>query len=543
MDQSLKNSIINIFKEEQDQMDGALDNKSDVKAPDTITEYTVTQNSDGTWSKNERTKKPDFYDGSVDKKNRDKVKKKAKDLQAFCREIDNKILDFNSQIDAKKQQLVSLTAQAKTANCWVGTAHSLPVGGISKYYGTDIAFNGEVENIKIYPKMAGPQQDNNAKNVFDPDTIYTLNDTYSGYGYKNLPERVVYENTDGVGTGSSIDGSGSSLGAVKFDISKIQSDHNARSFSSVGVGTNAIWTWYYDGATSPATCVSIANSIDSIYDEIISLRKERNALRRDLNVIKDKKMEKELASWGLNRVASEVKERKTVHTSVINAINSFNDDITVNDKSLVLYLDAGDNDSYSGVGTSWYDLNGSGKVATLVNGPTYDYANGGSIVFVEIPNLQYATVSTSTVTAHSNNPFTLESWAKNTLSGLTAVGPDREIGFHNGQFLYGGNGGAGNTLRFAGTNTIGNWYHLVMTFEGLGDKIAKFYVNGVLIDANSIGDNGATSTSTIRIGSYSTSGSEFLTGNVAIARIYNKCLSAAEVTQNFNDTKGRFNIS
>ena len=47
---------------------------------------------------------------------------------------------------------------------------------------------------------------------------------------------------------------------------------------------------------------------------------------------------------------------------------------------LVLYVDAGNGNSYPGSGTTWSDLAGS-NVGTLTNGPTYDSGNAGSIVF------------------------------------------------------------------------------------------------------------------------------------------------------------------
>ena len=48
---------------------------------------------------------------------------------------------------------------------------------------------------------------------------------------------------------------------------------------------------------------------------------------------------------------------------------------------LVLYLDAANNRSYPGSGTTWTDLSRGGNNGTLTNGPTFNGANGGSIVF------------------------------------------------------------------------------------------------------------------------------------------------------------------
>ena len=49
--------------------------------------------------------------------------------------------------------------------------------------------------------------------------------------------------------------------------------------------------------------------------------------------------------------------------------------------NMVVYLDAGNNSSYSGSGTSWNDVSGNSNNFTLVNGPTYSSSDGGAIVF------------------------------------------------------------------------------------------------------------------------------------------------------------------
>jgi hypothetical protein len=213
---------------------------------------------------------------------------------------------------------------------------------------------------------------------------------------------------------------------------------------------------------------------------------------------------------------------------------------------LVFNLDAGDPRSYPGSGTTWTDLSGYNQTGTLTNGPTYNNANGGSFAFSKA-GLKYSesTASAFNITG-ANAKFTLEAWARNTTDGVyntvLSIGTRyAQIGFHaNATFMYGSNGGGGNNLIFHAGHTVGNWYHLVMTFEGLGDNIAKFYVNGSLLTSGNIGNNGNTTTTSIRIGAFATSGTEFLDGNVAVARVYNKALSAAEVAQNYDALKVRY---
>ena len=48
---------------------------------------------------------------------------------------------------------------------------------------------------------------------------------------------------------------------------------------------------------------------------------------------------------------------------------------------LILDLDAAKRDSYPSSGTVWNDISGFQNNGTLINGPTFNSSNGGSIVF------------------------------------------------------------------------------------------------------------------------------------------------------------------
>ena len=77
---------------------------------------------------------------------------------------------------------------------------------------------------------------------------------------------------------------------------------------------------------------------------------------------------------------------------------------------LVLCLDAAIGKSYPGSGTSWTDLSGNGNNGTLVNGPTFSSANGGSIVLDGVNDY----ISTTSI---SISTFTYEGWLYNNLTG------------------------------------------------------------------------------------------------------------------------------
>jgi hypothetical protein len=65
------------------------------------------------------------------------------------------------------------------------------------------------------------------------------------------------------------------------------------------------------------------------------------------------------------------------------------------------------------------------------------------------------------------------------------------------------------------------------------------YINGVL--GESIASNVNVSTNIVNLGRYQGNGRP-LNGNIAQTLIYNRVLTAQEIQQNFNATRGRFGI-
>jgi hypothetical protein len=196
------------------------------------------------------------------------------------------------------------------------------------------------------------------------------------------------------------------IGDGRFDISTTTSDHNARTVN----------TFYnYNGSAIPAsTCVGIANSIFTIYNEIIQLRIQRDSLRTDLNTIKDNKSQKELSSWGVNRIDNQITARQTKNISAISAVKAFNSDVTVNVDALVLSLDVGNPDSYSGIGTIWSDRSGYSNNATLfptTSPATYQYSNGYYLSFNGTNQYAQTGIKTTNVLGIGNT-WTIETWFK-----------------------------------------------------------------------------------------------------------------------------------
>lgn len=96
---------------------------------------------------------------------------------------------------------------------------------------------------------------------------------------------------------------------------------------------------------------------------------------------------------------------------------------------LVLALDAANPTSYPGSGTTWRDLSGNNNSGSLVNGPTFNSVNGGSIVFdgsndyVNIPYAGNTSNSfTFTIVMKCNNMDSNTSLNRQTLFGLSQNG-------------------------------------------------------------------------------------------------------------------------
>jgi hypothetical protein len=239
---------------------------------------------------------------------------------------------------------------------------------------------------------------------------------------------------------------------------------------------------------------------------------------------------------------------------------------------LILNIDGANPKSYPGTGTAWNDLSRNGNNITLVNGPTFDSENGGSILFdrvndygsfseLDIPSpwttemIFRTNVSTLTnnfrQTLVGNNPFKAgllrlfvddSGGLKRTrliLTMKTATNSNRTV---NGYVTPYGSNYVDYELQDAFWKD--KIFNLTIYTVLDGDPQLRgyyFYLNGEFkVRVNlTLTDNTNLVVSQLALRDLS---SERFGGNIYSYKVYNKSLTPQEVVQNWNATKTRFGL-
>jgi hypothetical protein len=183
------------------------------------------------------------------------------------------------------------------------------------------------------------------------------------------------------------------------------------------------------------------------------------------------------------------------------------------------------------------DISGGGNTNTLTN---MSYNNSAMFYFdgtddrISIPSNSSNNVSgnitmelivnrnpgTGGVVIHKEVQYTL-----NVLSNGTITYADSSL------WSYAAFGSYGNLL--AGQNN-----HLVATKSG---SLVTIYLNGNVIVSQNFGGAISQTNNTLYIGSYDGSGG-FFSGQIPVAKIYNRPLTASEISDNYSHYKTRFNL-
>jgi hypothetical protein len=214
---------------------------------------------------------------------------------------------------------------------------------------------------------------------------------------------------------------------------------------------------------------------------------------------------------------------------------------------LTLYLDSGFIPSYKKSGNTWTDLSFSGKNATLINSPSFSSSNQGILLF-SASSSQYAT--TADLGTLSN--FTINCWyymntvpqsnkypalVCNTYDLVSKV--NFSLGVNEAPWsgkIAGGfyNSGWYNAAGF--TPTANTWTNACVTYDG---SYIRLYRDGSLFSSAATSTAAVTSGQGVRI-ARRWDDVDYIDGYIPIVNIYNRALSASEVSQNYSAIYSRF---
>jgi len=215
--------------------------------------------------------------------------------------------------------------------------------------------------------------------------------------------------------------------------------------------------------------------------------------------------------------------------------------------NLIFHLDARNPDSYPGTGSTWYDLSGNNYNGTLVNGPTYNSANEGSIFFDGTNDH----VTLPSGFANFTGGLTIEAWVYSTNNNSFGRIIDLSSGVNSGNILLSRDSSNNDmaiyiyTTSFtslATTSTqypINQWAHWVATANGTTWVI---YKNGSSVATLTTSILPTNVTRTVNYIARSVYNDPYFQGNISIERMYDRALSASEVLQNYNAEKSRYGL-
>jgi hypothetical protein len=191
-----------------------------------------------------------------------------------------------------------------------------------------------------------------------------------------------------------------------------------------------------------------------------------------------------------------------------------------------------------------FDISDNNNTTAVNNGTGYSYAYGGHFSLDGTNDF----LSASSFYKHQTTTGTIAAWAYPvdatndryvmSVGGNEVVGTNRAIRVNGGNWStvsYGSDPQDFNSIVAAQLN---KWQYVVFAWNG---TTVNFYFNGVQYTATKSGMATPTGTQ-IRIGVPSWNSTSYWYGGLAGIKVYNKTLSQAEVTQNFNAMRGRFGI-
>lgn len=236
--------------------------------------------------------------------------------------------------------------------------------------------------------------------------------------------------------------------------------------------------------------------------------------------------------------------------------------------NLITYLDASNSSSYSGSGTSWFDLSGNNRTATLVNSPTYNSAegtftiNGSSYQYIQLSSgIDYNSLGSSRNFSVCCSYYITNFGVGGNNSGDSYIIHGTGTGYFNGWRIINANGGTpGNAYTqnpytmFASNNSVaGNssavqdtanrWQFIGMSQSG---ATVTMFTNGQFSSVSTFGGySGSSTDAPAKIGLANTAvnwGVGRFIGRFGVLLMYDRALTNNEIMQNYDSFRGRYNL-
>ncbi len=216
---------------------------------------------------------------------------------------------------------------------------------------------------------------------------------------------------------------------------------------------------------------------------------------------------------------------------------------------LTLKLDAGNTASYNGSGTTWFDISGNGRNATLNGSPTFTSGTGGYFTF----NGANQDAAGSATGVSGNSARTMTCWF-NMTSGTDKIPFSMgNTSTQNTAFpIVPQSSGWINIYGLLGTFDESNtawqpliglgWHYIAQTWDANNPGTITTYANGYKVSSYTRTAGKAYNTDAgYRVANWGNN-DRYFTGRVAQCCVYNRVLTDAEIEQNWLATKDRFGL-
>ena len=216
--------------------------------------------------------------------------------------------------------------------------------------------------------------------------------------------------------------------------------------------------------------------------------------------------------------------------------------------AVVAYYNAGDNASYPGTGTTWYDRSGQGNDLTFQNAGDISWTNAGAASYFNTGATGYFTGPGLNNIPVGNQNYTFAAWINGPgggtwgTNGIASIGGftvgDQSNAFRVGTYPTLINYWWANDLATTTTAPATGWFYAVATFDGTTRAI---YVNGVLQGSDTPTGHNVVD-STINVATTWVASAETLNGNIGQLWIYNFGLTGTDILANYNATKSIYGL-